>query len=209
MSRRPDRAKPYAAPRSAPRGALALLLALVAQAPAHASPGEIFSEDFESGTVCGWPARVGGPDCAGPFSIDLCALHFPTAASVEAGSALTAYARLFIAGLTDESGTNDPAPEVTAALGVGPDGSDPSDEEAGWAWSPAAPNPFYGPGSPSYAADHDEYEGTMTVPSPDSYDFAFRFSGDSKLTYVYCDAGDGSSDGYQAENAGQLTSLPP
>lgn len=74
-----------------------------------------------------------------------------------------------------------------------------------------APNGAYGPASPGYEANNDEYVATLAVPNPaGDYDVAYRFSGDDDQTLTYCDGqGEGSSDGYNPANAGQMTSLDP
>jgi hypothetical protein len=154
------------------------------------------------------------PVCGGPagYPIDFCRLQFPTLVDETEGTDVDAFARLFIAGLTDLSGVNDPAPSVIGYVGYGPDGTDPA-VDPGWTWTAGVPNPGYGPASPGYEANNDEYQALLTVPSPPgSYDFAFRFSGDSGATFTYCDGQPaGSSDGYSPADAGQMTSqaAPP
>lgn len=150
------------------------------------------------------------PICVGPvtYNIDFCRLQFPDVIDEVQGTDVTTYARLFIGGLTDLSGVNDPAPEVTGYIGYGPDGSDPSVDPS-WVWVAGVPNAGYGPASPGYEANNDEYEAVLSVPVPGMYDFAFRFTGDSGLTFEYCDGQPaGSSDGYQPANAGQMTAQP-
>ncbi len=148
------------------------------------------------------------------YSIDFCRLQFPNSIDEVEGTDVDVFGRLFIAGLTDVSGGNDPAPEVIGYVGYGPNGTDPA-VDPGWVWTEGIPNMSYGPASPSYEAANDEYVATLTVPSPpDNYDFAYRYSGDSGMTFTYCDGGAaGSSDGYSPITAGQLTSsaapLPP
>ncbi|MEM7153822.1 MAG: lamin tail domain-containing protein [Myxococcota bacterium] len=149
--------------------------------------------------------------CMAPvtYNIDFCRLQFPNVVDDTEGTSVDAFGRLFIAGLTDISGVNDPAPEVFGSIGYGPDGSDPA-VDPGWVWSPTTPNASYGPASPGYEANNDEYTGTFNIPSPPgNYDFAFRFSGDSGATFTYCDGQpEGSSNGYAAADAGQMTSQP-
>ena len=149
--------------------------------------------------------------CAAPvtYNIDFCRLQFPDLVDDVEGTNVDAFGRLFIAGLTDISGVNDPAPEVFGSIGYGPDGTDPA-VDPGWVWSPATPNAAYGPASPGYEANNDEYAGSFNIPSPPgNYDIAFRFSGDSGATFTYCDGQpEGSSNGYAAADAGQMTSQP-
>jgi hypothetical protein len=151
------------------------------------------------------------PVCMAPMSypIDFCRLQFPDLIDEIEGATVDAFGRVFIAGLTDLSGVNDPAPEVIGYVGHGPDGTDPS-IDPGWVWAAGVPNAGYGPASPGYEANNDEYTATLTVPSPPGmYDFAFRFSGDGGATFTYCDGqAAGSSDGYAPADAGQMTSQP-
>lgn len=149
--------------------------------------------------------------CVAPpmYTIDFCRLQFPDLIDEVEGTNVDVFGRVFIAGLTDLSGVNDPAPEVIGYVGWGPDGTDPA-VDPGWTWFAGTPNAGYGPASPGYEANNDEYQALLTVPSPPgSYDFAFAFSGDGGATLTYCDGQPaGSSDGYQPANAGQMTSQP-
>ncbi len=148
-------------------------------------------------------------DAVVPRSIDFCRLQFPTAIGGDVGSVVTVFGRLFSAGLTDLSGANDTDPAIAASVGVGPDGSDPA-SDPGWSWTSGTANPGYNAGSPNYEANNDEYQADLTLPGPaGDYDFAFRFSGDAGVTFTYCDSGMGTTDGYDAADAGQLTSTAP
>lgn len=154
--------------------------------------GEGFSDGFEDPIT---------------YNIDFCRLQFPLGITETVGTNVDVFARLFIEGLTNQSGVNDPAPEVIGYVGYGPDGSDPSGP---WTWAQGMPNPGYGPASPGYEMNNDEYQAVLVVPGPPGeYDFAFRFSGDGGATFTYCDGGnEGSSNGYNPADAGQMTSLP-
>jgi len=155
----------------------------------------------------GTPGAV-NPACPVPvtYTIDFCLLQFPLFIDDPEGTDISVYSRLYIAGLTDLSGVNDPAAEVIGYVGYGPDGTDPA-TDTNWVWVAGTPNASYGPASPGYEANNDEYQASLTIPSPPgSYDFAFRFSGDSGATFTYCDGGAGSSNGYDPADAGQMTS---
>jgi len=162
---------------------------------------------FGSGDL-GTPGSA-NTSCLPPvFTVDFCRLQFPTAVSELEGTAVDVFGRLFIGGLTDLSGTNDPEPNVLMQVGHGPDGSDPA-VSVDWVWETGAPNDEYGALSPGYEPNNDEYLATMTVPDPGESDFAVRFTGDGGLSYTYCDGGGaGSSNGYAPADAGQMTSLP-
>jgi hypothetical protein len=145
---------------------------------------------------------------AGPidYPIGFCRLQFPDVIIEDQGTDVDVFGRLYIAGLTDLSGVNDLAPQVSGSVGYGPDGTDPA-VDLTWTWVPGTPNAGYGPASPGYEANNDEYQAVLSVPGPGTYDYAFRFSGDGGTTFTYCDGQPaGSSDGYQPANAGQMTS---
>lgn len=159
------------------------------------------------------PGDLGTPGaantaCSAPqYNVDFCRLQFPTSVLDLEGTAVDVFGRLFIGGLTELSGVNDPAINVQMQVGYGGDGTDP-EVDAGWTWTSGAPNAGYGPASPAYEANNDEYVATMILPMPGAYDFAVRFTGDGGATYEYCDGGAaGSSDGYAPANAGQMTSV--
>jgi hypothetical protein len=141
--------------------------------------------------------------------IDFCRLQFPDTIAAIPGTNVTVFGRMYSTGLTDLSGVNDPAPEVMGWVGFGPDGSDPFNNPA-WTWTAGVPNPGYGPASPAYEANNDEYQANLVVPLVGTYDYAFRFTGDSGVSFTYCDGqAAGNSDGYQPVNAGQMTVSPP
>lgn len=143
--------------------------------------------------------------CTPPtFTIDFCRLQFPTTIDDVASTDVDVFGRVYIAGQTDLTGGNDPSPSIVGYVGYGPDGTDPA-ANAMWVWTLATPNVGYGPASPSYEANNDEYVATMTLPPTGTYDFAYRFSGDGSDTFTYCDGGNGSTDGYAAADAGQMT----
>ncbi len=140
------------------------------------------------------------------YTIDFCRLQFPATINETAGTQVDVYGRVYVAGLTDLSGVNNPAPGVIAYVGYGPDGGDPA---SGWTWSTGISNAAYDNSSPGYEGNNDEYRAVLSVPSPGTYDYAFRFSGDGGQTFTYCDLVEGSSNGYSAASAGQMTSQPP
>jgi hypothetical protein len=143
------------------------------------------------------------------YTVDFCRLQFPTSILDIGGAQVDVFGRIFIAGLTDVTGVNDPAVNVQMQVGYGPDGSDPA-VDLTWVWSNnGAPNASYGPASPGYEGNNDEYLASMTLPAPGAYDFAVRFTGNGGDSYTYCDGdSEGSSDGYAPADAGQMTSLP-
>ncbi|MBI5526570.1 MAG: lamin tail domain-containing protein, partial [Deltaproteobacteria bacterium] len=136
-----------------------------------------------------------------------CRLQFPLTINGAAGTAgPDVYSRMFITGLTAMNLANDPSPAVSGQVGYGVAGSDPA--AGGWTWADAVPNP----GWAGEELTLDEYQASFALPLAGTYDYAFRFSGDRKTTWVYCDkdmrgsgGADGSADGYQSANAGVMT----
>ena len=136
------------------------------------------------------------------FEVGFCRLQFPSSITGASGSMATVYGRVYVAGLTDQSASNDLSPSLVAQLGYGPDGSSPS---AAWTWISSTPNMGYNGGAAG-EPNNDEYFVDFSLPSAGNYDFAYRFSADGGATWLFCDSGDaGSSDGYSTNNAGSLT----
>ncbi|MBC8071544.1 MAG: lamin tail domain-containing protein [Deltaproteobacteria bacterium] len=162
---------------------------------------DAFSPFFMADT--GTPGLANDSCTAPELTIDFCNVQFPLTIDDDVGVSLEVYGRVYVAGQTDQSAGNDPSPNLQGWLGYGPDGSDPA-LDATWVWTAAAPNPAWiGIGDPDQ--NNDEYRATLTLPADGSYDYAYRFSGDGGSTFSYCDGGAGSSDGYAADDAGQLT----
>ena len=111
-------------------------------------------------------------------------------------------------GLTDRTTGNDAPGLVRGQLGFGADGTNPAIDDD-WIWIFARPNEAFN-GNSEGEPGFDEYQATLYIPTPSAYDFAYRFSVDGGRNWTYCDSGaDGSLDGYQIENAGQLDAQPP
>lgn len=108
------------------------------------------------------------------------------------------YGQAYMGGVTDAA--PGPAAGLVAEVGYGPQGSDPTDPS--WAWTAAAYNTSF-----LWVNNRHEFVATISVPTPGSYDYAFRYSylGGS---YVYGDL-DGSSNGYSPAQAGKLTVTAP
>src|SRR5205807_611219 len=84
-------------------------------------------------------------------------------------------------GLDDAVGAN-----VKIQLGLGT-GADP----AAWTWTDAIPNASYGPGSPGYEANNDEYQATFAIAGAagTTLSYAYRLSNDGGTTWLYGDTG--------------------
>jgi hypothetical protein len=139
------------------------------------------------------------------WTIDFCRLQFPTVIEQLETTSITVYGRLYVAGLTDQSVTNDVDANVASFVGYGPDGSDPA-TSPDWTWTAAVPNAAWD-GSAVGVADEDEYQAVMTIPAAGTYDFAYRFTGNAGFSFTYCDGdGPGSTNGYNPADAGAMTS---
>ncbi|MBX7096949.1 MAG: IPT/TIG domain-containing protein [Myxococcaceae bacterium] len=138
------------------------------------------------------PAQAGSGTSA-PVGIDECVLEGPLSLVAPTGTAVPAVSvRVKALTVTDLPGQG---AGVTAEVGYGPKGSNPSTWSA---WSAAA-----------YSADvmaFDRYAGGFTAPANGTYDVAVRVRYQSGA-YAYCD-GDGSANGYQSAQAAQLTVAP-
>jgi uncharacterized protein YheU (UPF0270 family) len=164
--------------------------------------------DSYSGTTTGNTSKTTCHDITYP--VDWCRLQWPLTIEGYPGTGVTVYGRLYVAGLTDRTSGNDPVPGVVRGqVGYGPRDSIPSANPGIWTWSEAVPNPGWNDAS---EPGNDEYMATLTVPSQSGdYDYAYRFSGDGGVTWLYGDKDtgvpgeDGSENGYQAANAGKLT----
>ncbi len=139
------------------------------------------------------------------YTVGWCKLQWPLSITATEGDSVGTYGRLYIAGVTDQSSGPDTHDEIVVQVGVGPDGSDPSLDPTGWSWFATLVNPFF------TDASNDEYMGDLLVPdaSGSPYDFAYRVSGDSGLTWMYCDgSGNTAADPYDSAQAGDLVANP-
>lgn len=168
-------------------------------------------------TLYGEAGKLGTPGFANPDcpddTVEWCRLQWPLDppdASVVAGEELTVYGHVNLAGITNLTPNTDEYPELIGQVGYGPDGSDP-DGNGGWIWNAAGPNLLW---VDTLEPGNDEYMGTLNVAADGTYDHAYRFSADGGSTWTYCDRriddnSDGSNDGYQTANAGNLEVTVP
>lgn len=175
----------------------------------------------DGGAICEYPEAV-EPCAAGevctqgrcvPDTVESiwCRLQFPTSMTLNEGGTSVVYGRMYAAGLTDRTGAIDPHPSIRAELAVGPDGTNPTVSTDGWTFFEAAPNAAWDAGLRGEPGN-DEYQATLTAGMAGTYDYAFRFSGDSGATWVWCDvdrggASDGAEDGYSPADSGHLVVL--
>lgn len=130
--------------------------------------------------------------------IDSCILESPPAASTPASTPTQPlYGRVYVADITP--GTWKGA-GVMADVGYGNIGTDPR-TDLSWRWSRATYN--------LSAGNDDEYVGTLAPDLAGTYDFAYRFSRDGGVSWLYCDMDGASNAGeYSSAQAGALTVTP-
>ena len=109
------------------------------------------------------------------------------------------FGRVYIGGVTD---LPEAAPGLRAELGRGPDGTAPSSR--GWSWTPARYNLDVVCGRERVC---DEYMAQFTPTVAGRMDYAFRYTLDDGAHWFYGDL-NGSDDGYDAANAGDLLVEP-
>ena len=56
--------------------------------------------------------------------------------------------------------------------------------------------------------DNDEFKGTLTVTRPGTYSYAYRFSDDGGVSYMYGDFDPGTADGFSTTNLGTIVGIP-
>lgn len=131
-----------------------------------------------------------------PEGIASCSTRFPAATSTTIGTATEPiFGRVLVEGCTDAEAQ---CQQVSAELGWGTPGINPSEDPDQWSWTQADYN------SGHTANDEDEYQVTLTPDSQGSFAYAYRFSIDGGATWTYCDL-DGSENGFDPTQTGALT----
>jgi hypothetical protein len=105
------------------------------------------------------------------------------------------YGQVWIDGHTSLPG---PTEGLLAQVGFGPDGSDPAGNPD-WIWVEAVFN--------TDVENNDEFMGQLLPEVIGTYDYAYRYSTTAGLEWVYADL-DGTGNGYEVSQAGDLTVLP-
>ncbi|MFC1452610.1 GEVED domain-containing protein, partial [Verrucomicrobiota bacterium] len=129
-------------------------------------------------------------------SVEQCWLQWPSNAEVSVGILSDpVYGRVLHSGVTEGPGRG---PYITAELGHGPDGTDPTNpaDNPSWQWVAA----FY---NPAVTNGEDEYRSRFLVNTPGRYDYCFRFSRNGSI-WTYGDWYPGNADGYDVRMAGDL-----
>lgn len=135
--------------------------------------------------------------------VNWCRYQFPDILTAIAGDTVTFYGRVYHAGITDISTGVDASPLLKAQVGLGGDGTNPA-SHVSWTWYNASANTgWVGTGED---ANNDEYQAAVQLLTAGTFDAAYRFSVDGGHSWTYCDgAAEGSSNGYTANNAGNIT----
>ncbi len=181
---------------------------IVCDAPANFSVGSVDVTVLNPGAsgdtlVDGFTYTGVANESDTPGEADYCVLQFPPTLSVT--STMTTppiYGRIYEAGVTEPAGA--PA-GVTAEVGYGPDGSDPTLSNA---WH------FFATTYNVQAGNDDEFQGMFmapTVATTTTFAYAYRFSLDGGQNFTYCDLnGAGSNAGltFEPSQLGELTVLP-
>jgi len=140
------------------------------------------------------------------YPVGYCKLQFPETLNVAPNTLNTVYGIVFANGLTTRTNAVDTSPALVGQVGYGPAGSVPDDVT--WSWSLAVPNPGWNAATAGQP-NNDEYQaGLLSPATAGTFSYAYRFSGDGGDTWVYCDRGAGSSNGFQTTDMGVLTVTP-
>ncbi|MBM4380784.1 MAG: hypothetical protein FJ086_16015 [Deltaproteobacteria bacterium] len=135
--------------------------------------------------------------------------QFPTSAqTISLGSALTAYARLFV----DNGGG--PADQGTAAAGepvgvlaqggYGPANADPAATPGAFTWTAASYESTCTNGASNPCGNNDEFKAEIKPLTAGTYRYGLRFSTNGGATWTYVDL-DSLSNGFQASQLPTLT----
>ncbi len=141
--------------------------------------------------------------------LDLCVIEAPADRNAAPGADVAVALRVEQLGLTTQTPGVDTHPAVRVQAGWAAVGTQPTDDDdaagAGWTLVPARPDLAWD-GEREEAPDADRY--TASFPAPQDaaeYDLAWRVSIDDARTWTWCDAGEGSADGYLPATSGTLT----
>lgn len=170
---------------------------LDATSPAGADTGAVDvvveNPDGEQATLTGAFEYV---DDAPELSVGWCVLQFPNSTSVEAGSETEdIFGRVYVEGCSEADAQ---CAEVTAQVGYGVAGDDPTVDANKWTWTMASYNAGH------TEDDNDEYQAKLSPDTAGDFVYAYRFSVDGGTNWTYCDLDDSTS-GFSLDQAGELT----
>lgn len=154
-------------------------------------------------TTCASSQYCSDGNCMQAAVLDWCNVQFPYQIPDQAdgiplpraGETLTwpgypaaIYARVNSPGVTTSLGNQ---ALIQGDIGFGPVGSDPSVNPAAWTWEALT----YNSTNCLNCGSNYEYEINPLAPDAGVYDYAARFSGDGRQTYLYCNGGQGTDAG--------------
>lgn len=113
------------------------------------------------------------------------------------------YGHVFVEGCTETPG--EACSAITAQVGHGPTGTDPSIDPDSFTWVDAEYNTEFSPPEGTDEINNDEFQASIVEGTAGVYNYAYRFSGNDGAQWVYCDLDPGSEDGFSASNMGTLT----
>lgn len=148
-----------------------------------------------SGSTSTGEATTGDPT----WEVEWCNLQFPPMIEGTTATVTTAYARVYVEGLTDQTPSNDVDAQLQVEFGYGADGSDPAVD--GWDWVSGSGNVGWN-GNDAGQPNNDEYQGDLQFAAAGTFDYAARVSGDGGDTWVHCDLDGLVEGGYTSEQAG-------
>ncbi len=125
-----------------------------------------------------------GPLVVQSLFIDGCNIQYPQysvdTTTFAAGQPAAYYGQVYVAALAG-TGRPVPYPGISSQVGVGPLSSDPSVSLTGWRFFDASYNTSSG--------NNDEYTYSLGLAANQTDALVFRFSGDGKQSWTYCDQG--------------------
>jgi hypothetical protein len=125
-------------------------------------------------------------------------LQFPQTLTVKAGQASElVYGQVRAQGVTEPDGA---PPGIGGQVGYGPLASDPR-TMPGWRWFDATWNKQF--------FDNDEFQGTLTIPQAGTWSYAYRFTDDGGIHFMYGDFDPGTADGLTTDKLGTATVTAP
>lgn len=152
---------------------------------------------------------VANTACPTPNAVDFCRLQGPPSSSVTKGDVAVFAGRIAEAGMTDLTPAGDDHPWIHVQAGYGPAGSDPSIDDSGWSLFASEIDPDFNADSAGEPGV-DQYITGFVADDVGLWDVAYRVSVDNGLTWTSCDLDtgvdgeDGSDNGYQSANSGEL-----
>jgi hypothetical protein len=132
-----------------------------------------------------------GYTCYENYTVGWSVIQWPKSVEdSESGTPITIYGRVYIEGVTDQTGAmGDAHPLVKAQWGVSETDSNPTTDPGDFSWEDATLNS----GMDETWGNNDEYTYDSTPPAAGTYYYVYRFSADGGSTWTYCDTDENNS----------------